>query len=299
MITVMGVSKIYGRFTAVDDVSFVCRPGTVTGFLGPNGAGKTTTLRILVGLTLPTKGSAMVGGHPYARIPNPGLHVGVLRDASAQHAGRTGREVLKVGTTMMGLPESRVDEMLELVSLTPAESKRRVRDYSLGMRQRLGIAHALLGNPSILILDEPANGLDPAGIHWMRGLLRDFAERGGTVLLSSHLLNEVEIVADEIILIGGGRVLAQGSKAELLRTSGTFVKAAEVETLELALLRAGVDTTRSGNGGLRAEVEPVLIGQIAAGAGIALVELRPAEEAGLEEMFLNLTAETQREGVPA
>ena len=299
MITVMGVSKIYGRFTAVDDVSFVCRPGTVTGFLGPNGAGKTTTLRILVGLTLPTKGSAMVGGHPYARIPNPGLHVGVLLDASAQHAGRTGREVLKVGTTMMGLPESRVDEMLELVSLIPAESKRRVRDYSLGMRQRLGIAHALLGNPSILILDEPANGLDPAGIHWMRGLLRDFAERGGTVLLSSHLLNEVEIVADEIILIGGGRVLAQGSKAELLRTSGTFVKAAEVETLELALLRAGVDTTRSGNGGLRAEVEPVLIGQIAAGAGIALVELRPAEEAGLEEMFLNLTAETQREGVPA
>ena len=295
----MGVSKIYGRFTAVDDVSFVCRPGTVTGFLGPNGAGKTTTLRILVGLTLPTKGSAMVGGHPYARIPNPGLHVGVLLDASAQHAGRSGREVLKVGTTMMGLPESRVDEMLELVSLTPAESKRRVRDYSLGMRQRLGIAHALLGDPSILILDEPANGLDPAGIHWMRGLLRDFADRGGTVLLSSHLLNEVEIVADEIILIGGGRVLAQGSKAELLRTSGTFVKAAEVETLELALLRAGVDTTRSGNGGLRAEVEPVLIGQIAAGAGIALVELRPAEEAGLEEMFLNLTAETQREGVPA
>ena len=299
MITVMGVSKIYGRFTAVDDVSFVCRPGTVTGFLGPNGAGKTTTLRILVGLTLPTKGSALVGGHPYARIPNPGLHVGVLLDASAQHAGRTGREVLKVGTKMMGLSESLVDEMLELVSLTPAESKRRVRDYSLGMRQRLGIAHALLGNPSILILDEPANGLDPAGIHWMRGLLRDFADRGGTVLLSSHLLNEVEIVADEIILIGGGRVLAQGSKAELLRTSGTFVKAAEVETLELALLRAGVDTTRSGNGGLRAEVEPVLIGQIAAGAGIALVELRPAEGAGLEEMFLNLTAETQREGVPA
>ena len=299
MITVMGASKIYGRFTAVDDVSFVCRPGTVTGFLGPNGAGKTTTLRILVGLTLPTNGSALVGGHPYARIPNPGLHVGVLLDASAQHAGRTGREVLKVGTKMMGLPESRVDEMLELVSLTPAESKRRVRDYSLGMRQRLGIAHALLGDPSILILDEPANGLDPAGIHWMRGLLRDFADRGGTVLLSSHLLNEVEIVADEIILIGGGRVLAQGSKAELLRTSGTFVKAAEVETLELALLRAGVDTTRSGNGGLRAEVEPVLIGQIAAGARIALVELRPAEGAGLEEMFLDLTAETQREGVPA
>ena len=299
MITVSGVSKTYGKFTAVDDVSFGCRPGTVTGFLGPNGAGKTTTLRILAGLTLPTKGSAVVGGHPYARIPNPGLHVGVLLDASAQHAGRTGREVLKVGMTMMGLPDSRIDEMLELVSLTQAESKRRLRDYSLGMRQRLGIAHALLGDPSILILDEPANGLDPAGIHWMRGLLRDFADRGGTVLLSSHLLNEVEIVADEIILIGGGRILAQGSKAELLRTSGTFVKASEVEPLELALLRAGIDTTRSGNGGLRADLEPVVIGQVAAGAGIALVELRPAEGEGLEEMFLDLTAETQREGVPA
>jgi ABC-2 type transport system ATP-binding protein len=209
VITASSISKTYGKFTAVDDVSFVCRPGTVTGFLGPNGAGKTTTLRILVGLTPPTRGSAQVGGHPYAQIPNPGLHVGVLLDASAQHAGRTGREVLKIGAQVMGLPDSRIDEMLERVSLTPAEAKRRVRDYSLGMRQRLGIAHALLGDPSILILDEPANGLDPAGIHWMRELLRDFANHGGTVLLSSHLLNKVEIVADEIILIGAGRILAR------------------------------------------------------------------------------------------
>lgn len=294
MITVSGVSKSYGRFTAVDDISFACKPGTVTGFLGPNGAGKTTTLRIIVGLTPPSEGSALVGGHPYSRIPNPGLHVGVLLDASAQHAGRTGREVLRVGAEVMGLPVSRVDEMLELVSLTPAESKRRVRDYSLGMRQRLGIAHSLLGDPSILILDEPANGLDPAGIHWMRELLRDFADRGGTVLLSSHLLNEIEIVADEIILIGGGKILAQGSKADLLQTSGTFVKAAEPAALELALRGAGVGI-RSSNGAVHADGDPVVIGQIAARAGLALIELRP-DGAGLEEIFLDLTSETQREG---
>jgi ABC-2 type transport system ATP-binding protein len=187
--------------------------------------------------------------------------------------------------------------MIEVVGLTPAEAKRRVRDYSLGMRQRLGIAHALLGDPSILILDEPANGLDPAGIHWMRGLLRDFADRGGTVLLSSHLLNEVEIVADEMILIGGGRILAQGSKADLLRASGAYVKATEPVALEHALRRAGVEITSS-NGAIRADVEPVLIGQIAASVSIALIELRP-DGAGLEEMFLDLTAETQREGVSA
>jgi ABC-2 type transport system ATP-binding protein len=296
VITVVGVSKSYGRFTAVDDISFVCKPGTVTGFLGPNGAGKTTTLRIIVGLTPPSKGSALVGGHPYSRIPNPGLNVGVLLDASAQHAGRTGREVLMVGAQTMGLPAHRVDEMLELVSLTPAESKRRVRDYSLGMRQRLGIAHSLLGDPSILILDEPANGLDPAGIHWMRELLRDFADRGGTVLLSSHLLNEIEIVADEIILIGGGKILAQGSKADLLQTSGTFVKAAEPAALELALRGAGVGI-RSSNGAVHADGDPVVIGRIAARAGLALIELRP-DGAGLEEIFLDLTSETQREGAP-
>jgi ABC-2 type transport system ATP-binding protein len=297
VITASSISKTYGKFTAVDDVSFICRPGTVTGFLGPNGAGKTTTLRVLVGLTQPTTGSALVGGHPYSRIPNPGLHVGVLLDASAQHAGRTGREVLKVGAQTMGLSDPRVDEMIDLVGLTAAEAKRRVRDYSLGMRQRLGIAHALLGDPSILILDEPANGLDPAGIHWMRGLLRDFADRGGTVLLSSHLLNEVEIVADEMVLIGGGKILAQGSKEELLRASGTYVKAADPTALEQALRREGVVITSS-DGEIRAEVEPILVGEIAARAGITLIELRP-DGAGLEEMFLDLTAETQREGASA
>src|SRR4051794_23018634 len=172
MITVDSVTKTYGGFTAVNEVSFTARPGRVTGFLGPNGAGKSTTLRILTGLTPPTAGRATVLGRPLADLPNPGLEVGVLLDASAQHAGRTGREILKVSQRLMGLPATRVDELLELVSLTRSEARRRVRDYSLGMRQRLGIAHALLGDPDVLILDEPANGLDPAGIRWMRDLLR-------------------------------------------------------------------------------------------------------------------------------
>jgi ABC-2 type transport system ATP-binding protein len=299
MITVEGLSKTYGGFTAIDDVSFVCRPGTVTGFLGPNGAGKSTTMRIMVGLTPPSKGRTTVGGHHYRDIPNPGRHVGVLLDASAQHGGRTGREVLNLGAQTMGLPKSRVDEMLELVSLTQAEAKRRVGNYSLGMRQRLGIAHALLGDPSILILDEPANGLDPAGIHWMRGLLRDYANRGGTVLLSSHLLREVEVIADEMILIGNGRIVAQGSKAELLQTAGTFVRALEPEKLATALRESGIEASPSGDSGLRTDAEPVQVGKVAAAAGVTLVELRPADGAGLEEMFLQLTADNQREGVPA
>ena len=299
MITVEGLSKTYGGFTAVDDVSFVCKPGTVTGFLGPNGAGKTTTMRIMAGLTAPGKGHATVGGHRYAEIPNPGLHVGVLLDASAQHGGRTGREVLTIGAKTMGLPQSRVDEMLEMVSLSPAESRRRVRNYSLGMRQRLGIAHALLGDPSILILDEPANGLDPAGIHWMRGLLRDYANRGGTVLLSSHLLHEVEVIADEMILIGNGRIVAQGTKADLLQTAGTFVKAVEADMLARALRESGIEAAPSGDAGLRTDAEPVQVGKVAAAAGVTLIELRPADGAGLAEMFLQLTADTQREGVVA
>ena len=229
MITVDGLTKTYGGFLAVDDVSFTAQPGRVTGFLGPNGAGKSTTMRIMVGLTPASRGRVTIGGHRYSDIPNPARHVGVLLDASAQHDGRTGREILTIGAVTMGLPTSRVDEMLELVSLTPAEAKRRVKNYSLGMRQRLGIANALLGDPSILILDEPANGLDPAGIHWMRGLLKSYAERGGTVLLSSHLLYEVEKIADELILIGHGRIVAQGTKQELLQTRGAFVKAVEHE----------------------------------------------------------------------
>ncbi|MBC7596217.1 MAG: ATP-binding cassette domain-containing protein [Kineosporiaceae bacterium] len=295
MIKVEGLSKTYGGFKAVDNVTFDCRPGAVTGFLGPNGAGKSTTMRIIAGLTPATSGSATVAGVHYHDIPNPGTQVGVLLDASAQHAGRTGREVLTMGAIVMGLPMSRVEEMLALVSLSPAESKRRIRDYSLGMRQRLGIAHALLGDPKILILDEPANGLDPAGIHWMRGLLREYANRGGTVLLSSHLLHEIEVIADELILIGNGRIVASGTKAELLHTAGTFVKASDAGAIAQALTAAGMSSTPSGDGGLRTESTPEEVGRVAAAAGVALIELRPAEGAGLEEMFLELTGDTQRE----
>jgi ABC-2 type transport system ATP-binding protein len=275
----------------------------VTGFLGPNGAGKTTTMRIMVGLTPATRGDITIGGLHYKNIPNPGRHVGVLLDASAQHAGRTGREVLTIGARTMGLPSSRVDEMLELVSLTPAEAKRRVRNYSLGMRQRLGIAHALLGDPSVLILDEPANGLDPAGIRWMRGLLKGYAERGGTVLLSSHLLHEVEMIADEMILIGRGRILAQGDKKSLMdgRGTGTLVTALDSQQLSDSLQAAGYAVAAAGEG-FRVEAEPVQVGRVAADKGIVLTDLRPAD-GGLENLFLELTSDTQRDdftqGAPA
>jgi ABC-2 type transport system ATP-binding protein len=254
-------------------------------------------MRIMAGLTPATSGEARVGGVLYRDIPNPGTQVGVLLDASAQHAGRTGREILTLSALTMGLPMSRVDEMLRLVSLTPEESKRRVRNYSLGMRQRLGIANALLGDPKILILDEPANGLDPAGIHWMRSLLREYANRGGTVLLSSHLLHEIEVIADEIIVIGNGKIVAQGTKAELLQTAGTFVRAGDMSALANALTTAGMSASPSGDGGLRTESTPEQVGKAAASAGVALIELRPAEGAGLEEMFLELTSDTQRDAI--
>jgi ABC-2 type transport system ATP-binding protein len=194
-IEVAGLTKAYGRQQVVNDVSFTVRPGSVTGFLGPNGAGKSTTLRILVGLASASSGHVAVLGGPYTALPNPGRRVGAL---------------------VMGLPARQADEMLDRVGLSPAEGRRRIGSYSLGMRQRLGIGHALLGDPELLILDEPANGLDPAGIHWMRTMLRDFADRGGAVLLSSHLLREIEVIADHLVIIGGGRVLADGTREELL-----------------------------------------------------------------------------------
>ncbi len=293
MITVDRLTRTYGGFKAVDDISFVAQPGRVTGFLGPNGAGKTTTMRIMVGLTAPTHGTVTIGGHAYKDIPNPGTHVGVLLDASAQHAGRTGREVLTIGARTMGLPDSRVEEMLTLVSLTGPEASRRVRNYSLGMRQRLGIAHALLGDPQVLILDEPANGLDPAGIRWMRGLLKGYAERGGTVLLSSHLLNEVQLIADDIIMIGRGRIVAQGTPESLMQDSGTFVRAVEADQLAAALSEAGIATTVQGNG-LHTDAEALQVGKVAAAHQITLVELRP-NDGGLEDLFLQLTADDQRD----
>lgn len=295
MITVKNLTKRYGDYVAVDDVSFTCRPGQVTGFLGPNGAGKSTTMRIIAGLTPPTSGVAQLDGVDYRTIPNPATQVGILLDASAQHAGRTGAEVLRLSAMTMGIGRDRVDEMLELVSLTPEEAGRRVRNYSLGMRQRLGIAAALLGDPKILILDEPANGLDPAGIHWMRTLLRGYADRGGTVLLSSHLLHEIEIVADDIVVIGNGRIVAQGTKDELLAGAGTRVRSLDDAALGEALVAAGITVQRNTSGGLDVDADPVDVGRAAAAVGVVLTELRPADGAQLEAMFLQLTAETQRE----
>jgi ABC-2 type transport system ATP-binding protein len=299
MITADSVTKTYGQFTAVNDVTFTAAPGRVTGFLGPNGAGKSTTLRILTGLTPPTAGTAHVLGRPFTELPNPGLEVGVLLDASAQHAGRTGREILRLSQQMMGLPASRVDELLDRVSLTPAEANRRLRDYSLGMRQRLGIAHALLGDPEVLILDEPANGLDPAGIRWMRDLLRGYADRGATVLLSSHLLHEIEVIADDIVVIGNGNIVAHGTKTDLLANAGTHVRTRHAQRLTAVLNDAGQNASTTSPDVVRTSADPEAVGQLATNAGIALIELRPAESAGLEEMFLELTADTQREGAAA
>jgi ABC-2 type transport system ATP-binding protein len=300
MISVDSLTRRYGGFTAVDRVTFTARPRRVTGFLGPNGAGKSTTLRVVVGLTAPTSGSATVLGRSYTDLPNPGREAGVLLDASAQHAGRTGRETLRLSAMTMGLPSSRVEEMLDLVSLTRKEADRRVRHYSLGMRQRLGLANALLGDPSVLILDEPANGLDPAGIRWMRDLLRDYADKGGTVLLSSHLLHEIEVIADDLVVIGNGRIVTQGTKQELLAGAGAVVRTAVPEDLDRlgeALSQERLDAQPL-DGSLRVDAEPRDVGLLAQASGIALAELRVADGAGLEELFLQLTTESQRDLTP-
>ena len=233
MIEVENLSKRYGSVAAVSDVSFRCTPGTVTGFVGPNGAGKSTTLRMICGLAEPSSGTAAVLGSPYQDIPNPGRHIGVLLDASALHGGRSGEEVLAIAAMTLGVGRERVAAVLEDVGLAGKPARKRVRTYSLGMRQRLGIAHALLGEPQVLILDEPANGLDPEGIVWMRRLLRDFADRAGTVLLSSHLLREVEKTADQLVVINKGRVVAQGATGDML------VDGVDLEDLFLSLLAEG------------------------------------------------------------
>jgi ABC-2 type transport system ATP-binding protein len=297
MIAVEHLSKRYGRQLAVDDISFHCEPGTVTGFLGPNGAGKSTTLRMICGLTNPNAGTATVLDAGYRSLPNPGREVGVLLDASAQHSGRTGREVLTLAAMMLGVPRTRVDEQLELVGLSRAAARKRVGGYSLGMRQRLGIAQALLGDPRVLVLDEPANGLDPEGIAWMRRLLRDFADRAGTVLLSSHLLREVEAIADHLVVIDKGRIIAQGAKSELLAATGVIVRGTDPVALHEALAGAGLIATPGSDGALLVEAEAEAVGRAAAEAGVVLLELRPADTGGLEELFLSLTATDREEAL--
>jgi ABC-2 type transport system ATP-binding protein len=300
MIETESLSKRYGKTAAVDAVSFSCEPGTVTGFLGPNGAGKSTTMKMICGLARPTAGQARVCGAPFRELPNPGRRVGVLIDAQAQHSGRRGAEVLATSAQLIGVERRRVEQMLDLVGLDAAAASKRVGQYSLGMRQRLGIAHALLGDPQVLILDEPANGLDPDGMRWMRGLLLDFAARGGTVLLSSHLLGEVEAIADRLLVIAQGRIVAQGTAQELLSDSPrTAVRAAgaaeEGARLREALERASI-AVREGDGGLLlVDAEPEEISRAALGAGITLAELRSAHDGhGLEKLFFELTAEGPR-----
>ena len=293
MIQIENLSKRYGGTTAVDGITFTARPGSVTGFLGPNGAGKSTAMRMMTGLTAPTAGRALILGRPYRELPNPGRQIGVMLDAAAQHPGRTGREVLRLAALQLGVEPGRVAASLDLVGLTPAEAKRRVRDYSLGMRQRLGIAGALIGDPQVLILDEPANGLDPQGIHWMRALLRGFADQGGTVLLSSHLLSEVQIIADDLVMIGRGRIVAQGAKSDLLATAGSRVGSTDDHALAAALTAAGVAVRRDGDR-LAVDAPTELVGRIALQAGIVLTHLGDTGAQGLEEMFLQLTADDSR-----
>jgi ABC-2 type transport system ATP-binding protein len=291
MIESQGLTKRFGGRTVVDDVSFNCEPGTVTGFLGPNGAGKTTTLRMICGFSEPDGGSATVLGGAYRKLPNPGRRVGVLLDASAQHAGRRGREALRISAETMGVGPERVGQMLELVDLDRAAAKRRIAAYSLGMRQRLGIANALLGDPEVLILDEPANGLDPPGMRWMRNLLREFADRGGTVLLSSHLLGEVEAVADQVVIIGGGKIVAAGSREELMSKAGTVVRGTDAPALESALTYAALKPRSDGNGGFVVDAEPRAVGAAALAGGVVLTHLAAAQDAGLEQLFFDLTSD--------
>ncbi|MCA0337803.1 MAG: ABC transporter ATP-binding protein [Actinobacteria bacterium] len=298
MITVENLTKRYGRFTAVDDISFTVRPGSVVGFLGPNGAGKSTAMRMMTGLTPPTSGGATILGQTYRSIPNPGSRVGVMLDAAAQHPGRTGREVLRLTGIQLGVPRSRVEEVLHLVGLTDDEASRRVRNYSLGMRQRLGLASALMGDPEVLILDEPANGLDPQGIHWMRGLLRGFADRGGTVLLSSHLLHEVQVIADELVIIGRGRLVAQGAKEDLLARGGVTARSLDDRALVAAAGASGVTATETA-GGVVLDTDAATVGRLALEAGVVLTHLTSGETAGLEEIYLALTSADDREGAAA
>jgi len=293
MIEAKSLTKRYGARAAVQDVSFSCAPGTVTGFLGPNGAGKSTTLKMLCGLAHPTSGSSTLLGRPFTEIPNPGRHVGVLIDASAAHSGRRGRETLAGSAQLLGVPDSRVDEMLELVGLDKSAARKRVGEYSLGMRQRLGIAHALLGDPELLILDEPANGLDPEGMRWMRGLLRDFASRGGTVLLSSHLLYEVEAIADRLVIIADGTIVAEGTRDELVgKEAVTRVRSADDHALRSALRSFAIEVTTADDGALVADATAEQVGDVALSAGVALRELGSSRTGGLERLFFELTQGT-------
>jgi ABC-2 type transport system ATP-binding protein len=291
-IVVSGLTKEYRGVKAVDNLSFVVEPGRVTGFLGPNGAGKTTTLRMLLNLVEPTSGTATIGGTRYADLDQPIRRVGGVLEASAAHKGRTGRDHLRVICQSAGIPLARADEVLELVGLTVAGG-RAFGAYSLGMRQRLGLAAALLGDPQVLILDEPANGLDPEGIRWMRDLLRTLAAHGRTVLLSSHLLAEMKLLADDLIIIAAGRLAARGTVASIASsmTDGARILVRTPEPGKLAaVLSSDAVVTPAGDGDVYITgVDAVAVGDAALRAGIAIYQL-VTERPDLEAAFLELTA---------
>jgi ABC-2 type transport system ATP-binding protein len=293
MITTTALTKSYRHIPVVRDVSLRCEPGTITGFLGANGAGKSTTLKMIVGLTHADRGSATINGQPFVDLPNPTRVVGTLLDPSAMHSGRTGRATLTIAARMADVGTSRVEHLLDLVGIADAATQR-VGTYSLGMRQRLGIAQALVGDPAVLILDEPANGLDPEGIAWMRTLLADFAARGGTVLLSSHLLHEVQATADHLVVISNGEVVASGRMAELLASSSLLVRSPDPAGLAAALRAADVNFIAEPDGtftlgGSNGRLTPETVAAIARDHHVLLSELRRSD-AGLEELFFSLTA---------
>jgi ABC-2 type transport system ATP-binding protein len=289
LIEVVDLSKRFGKTQAVAGLSFRVEPGTITGFLGPNGAGKSTTLRSVLGLVLPDAGTATVLGVPYRDLDRPLHRVGAVLEASEVHPGRSGRNHLRVQAAAAGLPRSRVEEVLALVELTAA-GKRRVKGYSLGMRQRLGLATALLGDPEVLVLDEPANGLDPAGIRWLRDFLRSLAAEGRTILVSSHVLSEVAQTADRVVIIHRGKLIQQATVAEVIAGAqgATRVRSPEARRLRELVTATGATVTEIGDTTLATDVAPERIGELAAANGIVLHELT-VESATLEEVFLELT----------
>lgn len=294
MITTTALTKSFNTLPAVRDVSLHCEPGTITGFLGANGAGKSTTLKMILGLVRPDHGTATVDGRPFVELPNPTRVVGTLLDASAMHPGRSGRATLKIAAQMAGVRIGRVEQLLDLVGLADAADKR-VGAYSLGMRQRLGVAQALVGEPRALILDEPANGLDPEGIAWMRTLLRDFADHGGTVLLSSHLLHEVQATADHLVVISGGAVAAAGRLDDLLASSTILVRSPDPVALAAALQAERIDHIAGPGDAFtvdvaRGRVTTEVLAGIARDHQVLLTELRQSEANGLEQLFFSLTA---------
>jgi ABC-2 type transport system ATP-binding protein len=284
------LSKHFGGVAAVEQLSFGVEAGRVTGFLGPNGAGKSTTIRALLGLIRPTSGSATFGGVLYEELDRPSARVGAVLEDASFHPGRSARNHLRILAVIAGHPASRVDEVLEAVDLTDA-ADRPVKGYSLGMRQRLAIAAALLGEPDVLILDEPTNGLDPPGISWLRGLLRDQAARGCAVLISSHVLAEVALSVDDVVVIAGGRLRAQGTLEQVLGGEdgpATEVRAQDPERLINALESRGHDVQRAGDVLSVMGASPEQVGEIAGQEGVAVLGLA-AKERSLEEAFLSLT----------